>query len=189
MSEASNAQAPLHDEEYDKPFNPQNLNSGGMMFSRNRPVQSLNGTWTFTVDACDTGLRQHWYRDCHLPIEGRTAPWDYDVHNGETIQVPSCWNLAEPRYFHYEGSTWFGRRFSYMPENHGERVFLRNVAQVAVDLGAVRPNHALLAQREAIDVWQPLYDRTVALFVSLIDGAPPRVSVDVAGAQKDASYP
>jgi len=125
MSEASNALDLLHNEDYDKPFNPQNLQCGGMVFSRNRPRLSLNGTWTFTVDPCDTGLRQHWYRDCHLPIDGRTAPWDYDVDNGETMEVPSCWNLAEPRYFHYEGSAWLGRHFRYAPERDGERVVLR----------------------------------------------------------------
>ncbi len=125
MTEATNAQAPLHDEDYDRPFDPRNLNSAGMIFSRNRPRQSLNGTWTFTIDRCDTGLRQHWYKDCHLPIEERTAPWDYDVWNGETAEVPSCWNLAKPEYFHYEGSAWYGRQVSYAPERDGERVFLR----------------------------------------------------------------
>jgi beta-glucuronidase len=125
MTEATNAQAPLHDEDYDRPFNARNLNSAGMIVSRNRPRQSLNGAWTFTIDRCDTGLRQHWYKDCHLPIEGRTAPWDYDVWNGETAEVPSCWNLTKPEYFHYEGSAWYGRRVSDAPEHDGERIFLR----------------------------------------------------------------
>lgn len=125
MVEASNAQAPLHHEDYDRAFNRQNFNSAGMIFARHRARQSLNGTWTFTTDRCDTGLRQHWYKDCHLPIEGRTAPWDYDVWNGETAEVPSCWNLGRPENFHYEGSAWYGRPFSYAPERPLERVFLR----------------------------------------------------------------
>ncbi|MGH1477263.1 MAG: glycoside hydrolase family 2 protein [Geminicoccales bacterium] len=125
MQDASNKLDLLHDEDYDVPFNPQNLNHAGMVFSRNRKRWSLDGSWTFTIDRFDTGLRQHWYRDCHLPIEGRISPWDYDVHNGETIEVPSCWNFARPEYFHYEGSVWFGRQFAYDQGSDCERIMLR----------------------------------------------------------------
>jgi len=125
MPDASNALDLLHNEDYERPFDLRNLNNTGMLFSRGRSRQSLNGTWTFTLDRFDTGLRQHWYRDCHLPIEGRTAPWDYDVESSGTIDLPSCWNLVEPEYFHYEGSAWYGRSFRYAPERDGERVFLR----------------------------------------------------------------
>ena len=125
MTKATNAQTPLHDEDYDRPFNVRNLNSDGMIASRNRPRQSLNGTWTFTIDRCDTGLRQGWYNDCYQAIEERTAPWDYDIWNGETANLPSCWNLTKPEYLHYEGSVWYGRQVSYVPEHAGERVFLR----------------------------------------------------------------
>ncbi len=125
MTDASNKLDLLHDEDYDEAFNPQKLDHTGMVFSRNRTRISLNGSWTFTTDRFDTGLRQHWYRDCHLPIEGRVSPWDYDVWNGETIEVPSCWNFAKPEYFYYEGSAWFGRRFAHQPDPDGERVMLR----------------------------------------------------------------
>ena len=125
MTEASNTQDLLHNEAYDRPFNPQDLDHTGMVFSRNRSRRSLDGTWAFTLDRFDTGLRQHWYRDCHLPIEGRTAPWDYDVHNGETAEVPSCWNVSRPEYFHYEGTAWYGRQFAFVPERDDERVILR----------------------------------------------------------------
>ncbi len=125
MTDATNQLDLLHDEDYDRLFNLQNLNHTGMVFSRNRARTSLNGTWTFTIDRFDTGLRQHWYRDCHLPIEGRVSPWDYDVENGETIQVPSCWNFSKPGYFHYEGSAWFGRQFTHKRGSDGERVMLR----------------------------------------------------------------
>jgi beta-glucuronidase len=125
MTEASNALALLHDEDYERPFDPRNLDCRGMVFSRGRPREPLNGVWSFTVDRYDTGLRQHWYRDCHLPVEGRTAPWDYDVQNGETAAVPSCWNVSRPEYFHYEGSAWYGRHFAARPAAAGERVMLR----------------------------------------------------------------
>ncbi len=125
MNDASNKLDLLHDEDYDRLFNLQNLNNTNMVFSRNRGGRSLNGNWTFTIDRFDTGLRQHWYRDCHLPIEGRTAPWDYDTQNGETIQVPACWNFSKPEYFHYEGSAWFGHQFTHKPSAEGKRFILR----------------------------------------------------------------
>ena len=125
MTEASNALDLLHDEDYGKPFDLRNLDHRGMLFMRGRKTRSLNGRWSFTLDPHDTALRQHWYRDCHLPIEGRTAPWDYDVESSEVIELPSCWNLARPEFFHYEGSAWYGRRFDHRPERAGERVFLR----------------------------------------------------------------
>lgn len=125
MNEASNAQDLLHNEDYARPFDRRDLDHRGMIVTRHRERRSLDGTWTFTLDRFDTGLRQHWYRDCHLPIDGRTAPWDYDVHNGETADVPSCWNLAKPEYFHYEGTAWYGRRFDFTTRRDGERVVLR----------------------------------------------------------------
>ncbi|MGI9416344.1 MAG: glycoside hydrolase family 2 protein [Geminicoccaceae bacterium] len=125
MTDATNALDLLHDEDYGKAFDLGNLDHEGMVFSRNRPCRPLNGTWTFTLDRYDTGLRQHWYRDSHLPVEGRTSPWDYDVQNGETIEVPSCWNFSRAEYFHYEGTAWYGRPIAYSPEREGERVILR----------------------------------------------------------------
>ena len=125
MIKAGNSLDLLHNEDYGAAFDPRNFGHAGMVFMGGRARQSLNGRWTFTLDRFDTGLRQHWYRDCHLPIEGRHVPWDYDVHNGETIDVPSCWNLARPDYWHYEGSAWYGRRFAFEPDADAERVVLR----------------------------------------------------------------
>ena len=124
MTDATNALDLLHDETYEKPFDLRNLGYDGMLFTRGRERRSLNGVWSFTLDRFDTGLRQHWYRDCHLPIEGRTSPWDYDVWNGETTLVPSCWNFSRAEYFHYEGTAWYGRRFDHACADD-ERVMLR----------------------------------------------------------------
>ena len=47
---------------------------------------------------------------------------------------------------------------------------VRTVGIVVDDLGAIRPNKRILAQREAVEVWSPLYDRIVALFLETCEG-------------------
>ena len=56
------------------------------------------------------------------------------------------------------------------PVRFSLKVFVRSVGKVSRDLKAVKHNDRLLAQREAVDVWAPLYDQTVALFLTAIDG-------------------
>lgn len=85
---AENAINCLHDEQYDVPFNLQNLNHTNMLFMGGREIESLNGHWNFAVDLLDTGLRQRWYDMKPIPAEQRVEPWDYDPYVGETIPVP-----------------------------------------------------------------------------------------------------
>lgn len=59
------------------------------------------------------------------------------------------------------------------PRRSGSTVFLQKVATTIADLKKVQPNLQILTQKEAIEVWHPLYDRTVALFLETVDGAPP----------------
>eukprot|EP00127_Corallochytrium_limacisporum_P004619 Clim_evm7s170 gene=Clim_evmTU7s170 len=110
MPEGIDEEKFLHDEDYDEPFNKQNLNHRTMVHDRFRPIASLDGMWSFTLDRYDSGLRQGWYANCHILPEQRTEPWDYDLHNGETIRIPSNWNFDRPQYFHYEGSAWYGKQ-------------------------------------------------------------------------------
>jgi len=67
------------------------------------------------------------------------------------------------------------------PRRPGSTVFLQNVAATIGDLQKVRPNPQILAQKEAIEVWLPLYDRTVALFLETVDGPPPVLVPDSVG--------
>ncbi|EMF4355521.1 glycoside hydrolase family 2 [Providencia rettgeri] len=122
---AENAINCLHDEHYDVPFNLQNLNHSTMIFMGERPTESLNGHWNFAVDLLDTGLRQRWYDMKPIPAEKRTEPWDYDPYVGETIPVPSCWQMLKERWYFFEGSAWYTRAWDYHVEQENERVFLR----------------------------------------------------------------
>jgi beta-glucuronidase len=122
---SENHQETIHNENYDQKYNLQNLNHQNLIFTENRPAQSLNGTWTFTIDPYDTGLRSDWNRLSHCDAAGRPVPWDYDYDGGEAVPVPSCWNMLRPEYYYYEGSAWYAREFTYREQAAGERVFLR----------------------------------------------------------------
>jgi len=122
---AENAINCLHDEHYDRPFNLQNLNHKNMLFMGGRSTESLNGHWNFAVDLLDTGLRQKWYDMKPCATEKRTEPWDYDPYIGETIPVPSCWQMQKEKWYFFEGSAWYTRSWEYHPEENDERIFLR----------------------------------------------------------------
>ena len=54
----------------------------------------------------------------------RAEPWDYDPFEGDTVPVPSCWQMLNERWYFFEGSAWYTRSFSHdlLP---GKRLFLR----------------------------------------------------------------
>ena len=120
-----NALAHLHDESYARSFEARNLDHRGLIAMGGRETVSLAGPWIFTLDPFEEGLRQHWYKDAFKPLDGRTVPWDGDVHHGETIDLPCCWTTARPDLTHYEGTAWFGRWLEPMPRVGNDRVFLR----------------------------------------------------------------
>lgn len=115
----------IHSEAYGARYNLQNLNHATMLNVAGRAREQLNGRWFFTVDPYDTGLRVGWHLPPETDAQGNRLPWDYDPDDGETVQVPSCWNMRRPEYFYYEGSAWYAREFTYLPERQDERVFLR----------------------------------------------------------------
>ncbi|HYH03716.1 MAG TPA: glycoside hydrolase family 2, partial [Bacillota bacterium] len=59
-TKAENLQENIHDETYFLKYQLQNLNHSTLIFTENRPKESLNGRWQFTVDPYDTGLRANW---------------------------------------------------------------------------------------------------------------------------------
>jgi hypothetical protein len=70
-------------------------------------------------------------------------------------------------------------RFYPIPLDHarrfGSRVHLQDVGSTINDLKKIGPNNRILAQKEAVEVWAPWYDRMVALFLETVaDGWPCR---------------
>ncbi len=125
MEGADNGLACLHDEDYDVPFNKQNLNSSTLIFTAGRKAESLNGEWNFCVDLLDTGLRQKWFSFTPEAPEEKSEPYDYDPFAGETVPVPSCWSMLRDKWYFFEGSAWYTRSLDLeeLPDN--ERLFLR----------------------------------------------------------------
>jgi hypothetical protein len=59
------------------------------------------------------------------------------------------------------------------PRRYGPRVHVQDVGETIADLRKIRLNDRVLAQKEAIEVWTPLHDRAVALFLETVeDGWP-----------------
>ncbi|OMQ23026.1 glycoside hydrolase family 2 protein [Serratia oryzae] len=122
---ADNAVECLHNEQYDRPYNLQNLNYRNLLFSGGRERESLGGEWRFTLDLHDTGLRQKWFLLQQRDAETRRDPYDYDPFAGQTIPVPSCWQMIKDKWFYFEGSAWYTREIDYIERDEDERVFLR----------------------------------------------------------------
>ena len=121
----SNAWAIIHDEAYRRDYREPVIGQGSHILMAGRAPESLTGDWAFTVDPFEEGLRQGWVRNCFLPLDGRTTPWDYDISEGTTAKVPGVWNLARDEWRHYESLAWYGRWIEEAPARDDERVFLR----------------------------------------------------------------
>jgi hypothetical protein len=59
------------------------------------------------------------------------------------------------------------------PPTLGSVVHLQDIHRTIKDLSAIRVPSAILALREAIQVWAPVYDRAVELFIETVEGAIP----------------
>jgi hypothetical protein len=77
-------------------------------------------------------------------------------------------------------SPFFGKLRFYpllldQPKRFGYRVHVQEVGNTIEDLRKIKPNERVLAQKEAVEIWVPLYDRIVALFLETVeDGWPCR---------------
>ena len=141
---ADNALQALHDEDYDRPFNTQSLNADTMIFTRGRQGQSLDGDWNFCVDLLDTGLRQKWFAMTPEAPEDRIEPWDYDPYMGETVPVPSCWQMQKEKWYFFEGSAWYTRPLEHDPAPGRRQVLRIGAAQYDCKVflnGAFLGNH------------------------------------------------
>ncbi len=68
-----------------------------------------------------------------------------------------------------------------LPMSHGARIFLESVGTVIERLRCIDPHPRISAQREAIQVWAPLYQQMIELFIETVGGDVPTIQPDVEG--------
>ncbi|MBT8340154.1 MAG: hypothetical protein KJP07_09095, partial [Desulfatitalea sp.] len=59
------------------------------------------------------------------------------------------------------------------PRRFGSRVYLQDVGSTLENLRSIQPNKRILAQKETVEIWLPLYDRIVALFLETVENGWP----------------
>jgi len=70
------------------------------------------------------------------------------------------------------------------PNQAGSLVHVQDVAEATEKLKVVRSSKQVLAQREAIQIWAPLYDKLLALALKTVDGEIPSVRLTPEGKPK-----
>ena len=121
----------------------------------------------FLTDTGFAGLQDWLSTGCYevlLPEEGGLLVVAWLVQNGY---------VEDARALLDEISPYFSRLRFYpipiqYPRQFGARVHLQDVGKTIEDLRKIGPNKRILTQKEAVEVWAPLYDRIVALFLETI---------------------
>ena len=117
--------AHLHDEDYGQPYDRLPITHETLVALGGRPTESLNGSWFFTLDRFDEGLRQKWFADTPLPATKWPRPRDYDAGQGQTLDVPGCWAAQRSEWTFYEGGAWYTRVLDHHPDPARPRTVLR----------------------------------------------------------------
>lgn len=91
-----------------------------------RRRKSLNGKWSYVLDQYGKGLKKNFMLPVvkHHTMSGRKGPVDHDMDGVDTMQIPSCWNMAVPELKYYEETIWFYRKFQRTKAMSSGRSFL-----------------------------------------------------------------
>jgi beta-glucuronidase len=116
--------AHLHDEDYAAAFAAPLATQAGAVAMAGRARISLAGTWSFTPDLFDEGLRQRWFADPRIEPSQWARPRDWDPDGAENLEVPGCWTMAKPEWRFFEGAAWYQRDFDWHP-GRAPRLVLR----------------------------------------------------------------
>jgi len=161
-----------------------NLLAGGVLLEHERkllrtvPISTVNERVSlnayFLSDAGLAELRSRLHSGCYdvnVPEEGALMVVAWLVENG-------C--AEEARELISKLGSFFGRlRFYPIPldqvRQFGSNVHVQDVGHTISDLQKIKPNDRVLAQKEAAEIWAPLHDRVVGLFLETArDGWPCR---------------
>ncbi|NHZ93287.1 hypothetical protein F2P45_30385 [Massilia sp. CCM 8733] len=121
--------------------------------------------------------------EINAPEEGALLVVAWLTRHGKPEQARELLDAIAPWFAHLR----FYPLPAAQPRRFGERVFLRPVRDAVGALQQRRRavNLRIMAQREAVRVHLPLYDRVVRLFLDSVDGAPPSIDIGADGAWRD----
>lgn len=115
--------------------------------------------------------------EIRVPEEGALLVVAWLAANGHAAKAREIIDLLSP---HFQAL-----RFYPVPTQRrsefGTRIFLESVAAVRERLARIAPNPRLLAERESIQVWTPLYEQMVGLVLETVDGEAPTILPDDEG--------
>ena len=80
----------MHDNDYDLPYQIPAVLPETLFQTFDRPYESLDGEWKFTVDPYETGMRKKWFQQKSFDDNGFFTPVDFDFNRWENMTVPSC---------------------------------------------------------------------------------------------------
>jgi hypothetical protein len=105
-----------------------------------------------------------------VPEEGALLVVAWLVTNGHTDEARQVLDAIAP----YFSTLRFYPRPA-RPFRFGAGIFLKSAGEVLDDLREIVPNPRILAEREAIHVWRPLYRRMIRQFSETVSGEMPNI--------------
>ena len=97
-----------------------------------RAPMSLDGWWKIIPDQYESGYynyrlvpfatKQTYFADLSFS-EDRSRLVEYDFDMADSLMVPGDWNTQKEKFYYYEGTIWYRKKFDYSPKQ-GRRVFL-----------------------------------------------------------------
>lgn len=103
--------------------------------------------------------------DVEVPEEAALMVVAWLAQNGHTEEAHQLIDMLSP----YFAELRFYPLPLDRPRQSGPRVHVQNLAATIDDLRRIKPNQRILAQKEAVEIWLPLYDRIVALFLETVE--------------------
>ena len=125
------------------------------------------------VEAIESGT----YRIA-VPEEGALPVIAWLVHRGRTSEAFELIEVLRPLMHRLR----FYPRLEAQPRPADTMVRVATVGEVSDKLASVRPQAQVVAMNETYTVWNPLYDRLVALWLDTVQGEPPTLARDDGGA-------
>jgi len=123
----ANYQPEIHGGQFMDQYRETAIDHRTLLNDADRPRESLDGIWNFAPDQYYSSLRGNWYAGPRSDEHGNPRPPDFAFDDWQKVDVPSCWNMVDPKFFLYEGGAVYTRTFRFRADERGgrERLFLK----------------------------------------------------------------